>query len=253
MAERRKPLNKKMRFEVFKRDKFTCQYCGRMSPDVILEVDHIKPVADGGTNDLLNLITSCRDCNRGKGKRRLDDCSEVKKQQARIKELSEKNEQLMMLMEWRKELSNFKNNEVDAICNAFSDATNNAVTVNENGRNTAKKLLEQFSLNEILDAVDIAINRYYDGSRSGAQQAWDKIGGICYYRKKDAEGDRSAYYYNYLRKSCKSRFAYCNVDVLKDLTTMYVRNDDDFDIAKSKLFKSYCWEDFKNALMEVFQ
>ena len=37
----RKTLSKKIRFEVFKRDKFTCQYCGRMSPDVILEVDHI--------------------------------------------------------------------------------------------------------------------------------------------------------------------------------------------------------------------
>ncbi len=65
MADR-KPISKKTRFEVFKRDKFTCQYCGRMSPDVILEVDHIKPVADGGTNKLINLITSCRDCNRGK-------------------------------------------------------------------------------------------------------------------------------------------------------------------------------------------
>lgn len=75
----RKPLSKKMRFEVFKRDKFTCQYCGRMSPDVILEVYHIKPVAEGGTNDLINLVTSCRDCNRGKGKRKISDNSAVKR------------------------------------------------------------------------------------------------------------------------------------------------------------------------------
>ena len=39
MAER-KPLSKKIRFEVFKRDAFTCQYCGQMAPDVLLEVDH---------------------------------------------------------------------------------------------------------------------------------------------------------------------------------------------------------------------
>ena len=64
----RKPLSKKIRFEVFKRDKFTCQYCGRMSPDVILEVDHIEPVAEGGDNEITNLITSCRDCNRGREK-----------------------------------------------------------------------------------------------------------------------------------------------------------------------------------------
>ena len=64
---KRQPISKKLRFEVFKRDSFTCQYCGLKAPDVILEVDHIKPVKEGGTNDLLNLITSCYICNRGKG------------------------------------------------------------------------------------------------------------------------------------------------------------------------------------------
>ena len=66
---RRKAIPKKVRFEVFKRDKFTCTYCGRKAPDVVLEVDHIIPVAEGGKNDIMNLTTSCRDCNRGKGKR----------------------------------------------------------------------------------------------------------------------------------------------------------------------------------------
>ena len=70
MAER-KALSKKTRFEIFKRDLFTCQYCGATPPDVVLEVDHIMPVAGGGTNDEMNLITSCVDCNRGKGKREL--------------------------------------------------------------------------------------------------------------------------------------------------------------------------------------
>lgn len=60
----RKPISKKIRFEVFKRDKFTCQYCGRSAPDVILEIDHLNPVINGGDNDILNLVTSCRDCNR---------------------------------------------------------------------------------------------------------------------------------------------------------------------------------------------
>ena len=50
---KRKNLPKKIRFEVFKRDSFTCQYCGRMAPDVILEVDHILPVAEGGTNNII--------------------------------------------------------------------------------------------------------------------------------------------------------------------------------------------------------
>jgi hypothetical protein len=56
-----------VRFEVFKRDKFTCRYCGKRPPDVMLEVDHIQPVCDGGSDDPNNLTTACFACNRGKG------------------------------------------------------------------------------------------------------------------------------------------------------------------------------------------
>lgn len=63
----RKALSKKTRFEIFKRDGFTCQYCGKQPPDVVLVVDHINPVANGGDNDQMNLVTSCETCNQGKG------------------------------------------------------------------------------------------------------------------------------------------------------------------------------------------
>lgn len=62
----RKPLSKRTRFAVFKRDGFVCQYCGKHPPDVILECDHIVPVAEGGGDDEPNLVTACFDCNRGK-------------------------------------------------------------------------------------------------------------------------------------------------------------------------------------------
>jgi hypothetical protein len=60
-----------IRFEVFRRDSFTCQYCGRRAPTVILHVDHVIPVVAGGTNELANLRTACSLCNVGKGGRRL--------------------------------------------------------------------------------------------------------------------------------------------------------------------------------------
>lgn len=63
----RVPLSKKQRFAVFKRDGFCCQYCGATPPAAVLEVDHINPVANGGSNVDDNLITACFDCNRGKG------------------------------------------------------------------------------------------------------------------------------------------------------------------------------------------
>ena len=71
MAER-KGISKRTRFEIFKRDQFTCQYCGSQPPDVILHVDHIIAVANGGQNDMENLVTSCSDCNLGKSAVPLD-------------------------------------------------------------------------------------------------------------------------------------------------------------------------------------
>lgn len=70
--KRRKQVRKGLRFEIFKRDGFTCQYCGRQPPEIVLQIDHITPVAEGGDNDPMNLVTACRDCNLGKGKKLLD-------------------------------------------------------------------------------------------------------------------------------------------------------------------------------------
>lgn len=60
-------ISKRLRFEVFKRDNHTCQYCGRSAPEVVLQVDHIEPLSLGGENKPANLVTACRDCNSGKG------------------------------------------------------------------------------------------------------------------------------------------------------------------------------------------
>ena len=63
----RKPISKRLRFEIFSRDGFTCRYCGRQSDTVALHVDHVLPVCQGGENNPENLVTSCADCNLGKG------------------------------------------------------------------------------------------------------------------------------------------------------------------------------------------
>lgn len=66
IPRKRKALSKRTRFEVFKRDHFTCQYCGATPPQVVLHCDHIVPVSAGGGNEMDNLITSCEPCNAGK-------------------------------------------------------------------------------------------------------------------------------------------------------------------------------------------
>jgi hypothetical protein len=67
--EKRKNPSKRLRFEVFKRDGFTCQYCGSQPPETVLVCDHIDPVVNGGKTTIDNLITACEPCNQGKGGR----------------------------------------------------------------------------------------------------------------------------------------------------------------------------------------
>jgi 5-methylcytosine-specific restriction endonuclease McrA len=67
---RRPKVHLGLRFRILERDRFRCRACGR-SPanhlDCELHVDHIVPVAQGGTNAPENLRTLCADCNWGRG------------------------------------------------------------------------------------------------------------------------------------------------------------------------------------------
>ncbi len=92
-------VRKKDRFEVFKRDSFTCQYCGREAPEVVLQADHIHPKSKGGSDDISNLVTSCWDCNIGKGDRKLDDNTAIEKQKRQLDQLQERREQVTMMLE----------------------------------------------------------------------------------------------------------------------------------------------------------
>lgn len=59
-------VSKRVRYEVLKRDNHTCRYCGASAPDVTLHVDHVIPLALGGSDKPDNLVTACKDCNLGK-------------------------------------------------------------------------------------------------------------------------------------------------------------------------------------------
>lgn len=92
MAATRKAISKKLRFDVFKRDGFSCQYCGAHPPQAILHVDHITPVIEGGGNNIDNLVTSCDACNLGKGARALSEIPQSLKDKASA--IQEREEQI---------------------------------------------------------------------------------------------------------------------------------------------------------------
>ncbi len=61
------------RFNVFARDKNTCQYCGRRFSRSELNLDHVIPRSQGGLSTWANIVCSCFRCNRVKGGRRPEE------------------------------------------------------------------------------------------------------------------------------------------------------------------------------------
>lgn len=214
----RKSISKKTRFEVFKRDSFTCQYCGASAPDVLLEVDHIHPVSKGGDNDVLNLLTSCKSCNAGKSDRTIDDSSAVKKQHEQLAALQERREQLEMMLSWRSGLKSIEDDHLGALEDAYKQAIP-GWRLNESGLKGARKLLKKYGLNAVLDALETSADRYLvklaDGGFDPAsvQLAWDKVGGICAISALPADEQRLFYIKGILNR----RLSYVPYDAIDSL------------------------------------
>ena len=64
----REGIGARLRFEILRRCNFACHYCGVPAALGLkrLQIDHVIPVALGGTNDPWNLVAACWDCNAGK-------------------------------------------------------------------------------------------------------------------------------------------------------------------------------------------
>ena len=70
MQKERNKMTTAVRERIKKRDNYTCQKCGISlfdEPHLLLEVDHIIPIAKGGKTVDSNLQSLCWKCNRSKG------------------------------------------------------------------------------------------------------------------------------------------------------------------------------------------
>jgi hypothetical protein len=229
----RNSLSKKIRFEVFKRDSFKCQYCGKSAPNVILEVDHINPVSKGGDNDLLNLITSCYDCNRGKSDRQIDDNSVILKQRQQLELLQERREQIDLMFNWRKELDNLSSDIHEMIVDYIEDKIE-PYTLSESGSKKIKKLAKKYNLADILEAVDLSEEKYllYDNKGilldSSVQEFINKITGILVNQNRPPVENKCSY----IKGICRNRFNYWNPQQGSIILNKYV-----------KALREYGWSD----------
>lgn len=157
MSRKRKSLSDKVRFEVFKRDSFTCQYCGKMAPTVVLECDHIDPVSNGGSDEMINLVTSCETCNSGKRARLLSDDAALTKQQAELCRLAERRKQLEFLKQWRDEL---QRTDAEAFEIVRQEIESEMAVAFELSPRHVKTLLKPEKLKYVLQAIPIVARRF---------------------------------------------------------------------------------------------
>ena len=62
------------RRNIFLRDRYTCQYCGRRPRESELTIDHVIPRSRGGHTIWENVVLACTTCNVQKGSRLLEEC-----------------------------------------------------------------------------------------------------------------------------------------------------------------------------------
>lgn len=220
----RKSISKSVRFEVFKRDSFTCQYCGKKVPDVTLEIEHIKPVSKGGTNDLLNLVAACEDCNSGKSDKLLSDFHILDKQRNQAELLQARREQIEMMFEWQQGLKNIDADLLSKLGNVWKELVP-GFSINDAGLLSIKKLLKRFSLEEVLTAMRAAAESYLvmkNGvpTPASVELAFSKIGGICKLTLEEKEDPDVKKLY-YIRGIIRKKFSYCDenkaIQILKEM------------------------------------
>lgn len=253
MPAKRKGLSKRLRFEVFKRDSFKCQFCGRAAPDVVLQVDHLKAHAKGGTDDILNLVTACFDCNAGKSDVDLSDDSAIAKQRRQLEQLNARREQMEMMVQWRRELNEIESQEVDHAVAAFDALTDEQVTVNERGRITLKQLIHKHGLADVLEAIQSAGTQYVRIADDGkfnvesAQLAFTKIGPIC--RGKNMPEDKKQLFY--IRGIGRNRLDRCvDWQCIRLLEDAY-NSGASLEYLKKLTFDTVYWSTWKRWMTEV--
>lgn len=174
-------IGKRIRFEVFKRDRFTCQYCGKRPPEVVLEVDHIHPRVEGGTDDPHNLTTACFACNRGKSGIPLDNVAPALNELEVLEGVQEMMERMLTLRRSK------------AVADAKREVEDEAIAIVHGwwkeqwpwgpyfDDQTVRQYVQKLDLEDLRDAVDATWRRQQrrDKEGLGSRELFQYFCGVC--------------------------------------------------------------------------
>jgi len=178
---KRAGMSKRTRFDIFKRDDFTCQYCGRKPPTVLLQVDHIIPVSHQGKTEPENLITSCAECNIGKSANPLEQkLSPIMVSAEKEKEKFDQIKEYQAFLTEKAEVMNawFKGISDEWMRQTGQDP--NQWQVGSEKENAIRRFLKRIPAEEIMDAVRITLDRMrgqkdYQQFRYFCAVCWRKV------------------------------------------------------------------------------
>lgn len=240
----RKSISKKTRFEVFKRDSFTCQYCGSKAPDVILQIDHIKPISKGGKDTLLNYITSCHSCNSGKSDRLLSDKSVVERQRQQLADLQERKEQIEMMLDWHNGLKDLKDFQIQKVLEYFNKVNACDINLTKFGLDIMNKRLKKYGIQKLITAIDVLAEKY---ASLCIEERFNKLNGVLYYLDADAI-EKNVMYVNGI---CRNRFNYHDPSKCKSIIRSVLELGYTFELTKQIAADAKNWSDWRDQMKDL--
>jgi hypothetical protein len=246
---KRTHMPKRLRFDVFKRDQFTCQYCGLKAPEVVLQIDHITPVALGGGNDILNLCTACTACNAGKSDKPLSANATIDARRKQLEELEERRQQLEMMHEWHLSLIDIDHQQVKMAEDLWFkclDKPGRELTADACAH--LRKVIRKYGFDATCEALRIAANPSQNGDKRPSEMFW-KVGSIIVTKQRCSQDPDLKRLY-YIRAIVRNRCPYVDdrqcMILLGQARTAGVSLDQVEDLAK----RVRSWEDFRE-IVEV--
>lgn len=184
-AVKRRQLSPKTRFEVFKRDGFTCQYCGGHPPAALLHVDHINPVANGGTNSSDNLITSCSKCNFGKAAKLLSSIPQSLEDKA--KEVRERERQIKGYSDTMEAYRNRLEKDAWRVAHVFDEEAETR-GFRKDWLSSIKRFIERLGLHEVIVSAERAVSKKPFSNST----AFKYFCGTCWRKIKESDAEIDA-------------------------------------------------------------
>lgn len=175
------------------------------------------------------------------------------KSRNQLEELSERREQLEMMMLWHEGLQDIKNQLIENISN-YWESLAKGWSINDNGLKKIKKLSREYSYEEITTAMDIAADQYLKFNNEGdcTSESWNiafnKISGICRTRRltKDKPEMKELFYIRGILKN-KIRGYFDSPLALSLLKNAYDNGTSLEDLRRIALESKY-WDDFEESL-----